>query len=101
MVGGKLPIRNPVLCFISPHYIRYRYRVKKQRLRKTAILTYVGRGKVVQYSTAAVVVQCSDSAAFGYYTVRCGATSVVKMVLGSEFLTVLQRLQEPATSAWR
>ena len=45
--------------------------------------------------------QCSDSAAFGYYTVRCGATSVVKMVLGSEFLTVLQRLQEPATSAWR
>ena len=52
------------------------------------------------YSTA-VVVQCSDSAAFGYYTVRCGATSVVKMVLGSEFLTVLQRLQEPATSAWR
>ena len=48
-----------------------------------------------------VVVQCSDSAAFGYYTVRCGATSVMKMVLGSEFLTVLQRLQEPATSAWR
>ena len=35
MVGGKLPIRNSVLCFISPHYIRYRYRVKKQRLRKT------------------------------------------------------------------
>ena len=72
MVGRKLPIRNSVLCFISPHYIRYRYRVKKQRLRKTAILTYVGRGKVVKYSTAVVVVQCSQCGIWLLHSaVRC------------------------------
>ena len=47
-------------------------------------------GEEKLYSTAVVVQQWAIT--------QCGATSVV---LGSEFLTVLQRLQEPATSAWR
>ena len=47
------------LVIFSPLYISYYYRVKKQRLRKTAIWAYVRRGRVV--------IECSRAAEAAYY----------------------------------
>jgi hypothetical protein len=47
------------LVIFSPLYITYYYRVKKQRLRKTAIWAYVRRGRVV--------IECSRAAEAAYY----------------------------------
>ena len=55
----RLSPRNKVQREIHLQYISYYYRVKKQRLRKTAIWAYVRRGRVV--------IECSRAAEAAYY----------------------------------
>ena len=85
----RLSPRKTVQREIHLHYISHYYRVKKQRLRKTAIWAYVRRGRVV--------IECSRAAEAAYYI----GSSLTYVCWAVSFLTVLQRLQEPATSAWR